>query len=65
MSDTQTKELAKSYEPASIEAKWYPYWEEHGYFAAGKDIGKPSSPSSFLRRTLPVFFIWAMPSTRR
>lgn len=42
MSDTQTKELAKSYEPASIEAKWYPYWEEHGYFAAGKDIGKPS-----------------------
>ena len=42
MSDTQTKELAKSYEPASIEAKWYPYWEEHGYFAAGKDLGKPS-----------------------
>ena len=36
MSDTQTKELAKSYEPASIEAKWYPYWEERGYFAAGK-----------------------------
>lgn len=35
MSETQNKELAKSYDPASIEAKWYPFWEKQGYFKAG------------------------------
>lgn len=35
-------ELAKSYEPASIEAKWYPIWEKRGYFKAGADKNKPS-----------------------
>jgi valyl-tRNA synthetase len=25
-------QLAKSYEPAAVEAKWYPLWEERGYF---------------------------------
>ncbi len=39
---SENKELAKSYEPASIEAKWYPFWEQHGYFAAGKDRNKPA-----------------------
>ena len=28
-------ELAKSFEPASIEAHWYPEWEKRGYFRAG------------------------------
>ncbi len=27
--------LAKSFEPAAIEALWYPIWESCGYFAAG------------------------------
>jgi valyl-tRNA synthetase len=30
-------ELAKSFEPADIERRWYPQWEENGYFKAGLD----------------------------
>ncbi|MDQ5918525.1 MAG: valyl-tRNA synthetase, partial [Pseudomonadota bacterium] len=30
-------ELAKSFEPAEIERRWYPQWEENGYFDAGLD----------------------------
>ncbi|MBU0752024.1 MAG: valine--tRNA ligase [Gammaproteobacteria bacterium] len=33
-------ELAKSFEPAAIERRWYPEWEAHGYFAAGLDTTK-------------------------
>jgi len=33
-------ELAKSFEPARIEARWYPQWEARGYFAAGFDPSK-------------------------
>jgi len=36
-------ELAKSFEPAEIERRWYPAWEARGYFAAGLDAGKVSS----------------------
>ncbi|MEO8039488.1 MAG: class I tRNA ligase family protein, partial [Betaproteobacteria bacterium] len=35
-------ELAKSFEPAEIERRWYPIWEARGYFAAGTTIGKPA-----------------------
>ncbi|MEB2335942.1 MAG: class I tRNA ligase family protein, partial [Burkholderiales bacterium] len=31
--------LAKSFEPADIEARWYPIWESRGYFAAGNAPG--------------------------
>ena len=27
-------ELAKSFEPHTIEAKWYPLWESRGYFSS-------------------------------
>ncbi|KAA3651029.1 MAG: valine--tRNA ligase [Proteobacteria bacterium] len=30
-------ELAKSFEPADIERRWYPDWESRGYFDAGLD----------------------------
>jgi valyl-tRNA synthetase len=30
-------ELAKSFEPADIEQRWYPIWENGGHFAAGLD----------------------------
>jgi valyl-tRNA synthetase len=30
-------ELAKGFEPAAIEARWYPAWERAGYFRAGLD----------------------------
>ncbi len=32
--------LAKSFEPAEIERRWYPLWETGGYFAAGCDAAK-------------------------
>ncbi len=35
-------ELAKSFEPAAIEARWAPVWESRGYFNAGSDPSKPS-----------------------
>ncbi len=34
-------ELAKSFEPADIERRWYPLWESRGYFAAGTTPGQP------------------------
>ncbi len=33
-------ELAKAFEPADIERRWYPEWESKNYFAAGVDAGK-------------------------
>ncbi|MGE5470696.1 MAG: valine--tRNA ligase [Bacteroidota bacterium] len=33
-------ELAKAFEPADIERRWYPEWEAQNYFAAGVDAGK-------------------------
>ncbi|WP_142809028.1 valine--tRNA ligase [Tepidiphilus olei] len=32
--------LDKSFEPKAIESRWYPWWEEHGYFRAGFDPGR-------------------------
>ncbi len=34
--------LAKSFEPAAIEARWSQQWEARGYFAAGLDPDKPA-----------------------
>ncbi len=34
--------LAKSFEPAAIERRWYPLWESRGCFKAGADPSKPS-----------------------
>ena len=28
------------YDPTSIERRWYPYWENHGFFRAERDSGK-------------------------
>lgn len=32
---TQKNELAKSFDPKSLEGKWYAFWESKGYYAAG------------------------------
>ena len=40
--EAPSAELAKSFDPAAIEAHWAPIWEERGYFAAGTDPAKPS-----------------------
>lgn len=37
-----TEELAKSFEPAQIENRWYETWEKRGYFAGKLDPTKPS-----------------------
>jgi valyl-tRNA synthetase len=34
-------EIPKQYEPAAAEAKWFPYWESHGYFNADPNPAKP------------------------
>ncbi|MBS1188371.1 MAG: valine--tRNA ligase [Rhodocyclaceae bacterium] len=36
-------ELAKAFEPADIERRWYPEWENRGYFAAGLDKSNPDA----------------------
>ncbi len=36
-------ELAKSFEPADIERRWYPDWEAKGYFDAGLDTANPNA----------------------
>ncbi len=41
-STDEQPELAKSFDPAAIEARWAPIWESRGYFTAGTDPGKPS-----------------------
>ncbi|MBI4191243.1 MAG: valine--tRNA ligase, partial [Betaproteobacteria bacterium] len=35
-------ELAKSFEPHAIEDRWYPEWEQRGYFAHSGDATKPA-----------------------
>src|SRR5512143_3055959 len=35
-------ELAKSFEPHAIEAKWYPVWESRGYFRPSYASGAPA-----------------------
>ena len=35
-------ELAKSFEPAAIEARWAPLWEQAGAYAPTLDPAKPS-----------------------
>lgn len=37
--DTNEQDLPKSFEPAQIEAYWYPRWEQSGHFQAGKHVG--------------------------
>jgi valyl-tRNA synthetase len=41
-SSAASAELAKAFEPAAIERRWYPVWESRGYFNAGLDAAKPS-----------------------
>ena len=32
--------LAKSFDPKNIERRWYQFWEERGYYAAGTEADK-------------------------
>ena len=35
-------ELDKSFEPAAIEAKWYPFWESRGLFKPSMKTDAPA-----------------------
>ncbi len=35
------KEIAKTYDPSTVEDKWYTYWMEHGYFKSVPDEREP------------------------
>jgi len=35
------RELAKTFDPAAIEAKWYPHWEESGQFRPSRPDAQP------------------------
>ncbi|HTJ97564.1 MAG TPA: valine--tRNA ligase [Rhodocyclaceae bacterium] len=41
-------ELAKSFEPADIERRWYPLWESSGHFKAGLDTNNKNAFSILL-----------------
>jgi valyl-tRNA synthetase len=36
-----TPELAKAYEPKDVESRWYPFWEQSGFFTADPASSKP------------------------
>ena len=58
MSDT---ELDKSYDPHTVEQKWYEIWNEKGFFKASEMTGPSPTASSFRPRMLPARCTWAMP----
>ena len=35
-------EIAKSFDPTTIEQRWYPFWESSGFFKAGARAGDPA-----------------------
>jgi len=37
-----TREIPDRYDPSAVEARWYPRWEEQGYFRA--DPAAPGKP---------------------
>ena len=41
-SSSSAMALAKSFEPAAIEARWYSTWEKNGYFRAGLEESNPN-----------------------
>jgi valyl-tRNA synthetase len=41
---TPNQELDKSFDPKTIEAKWYAFWESKGYYAAGFNQPTESNP---------------------
>ncbi|MDI1298368.1 valine--tRNA ligase [Methylotenera sp.] len=41
---TPNQELAKSFDPKTIESKWYEFWESKGYYAAGFNKPTESNP---------------------
>ena len=51
-------DLSKSFEPAEIEARWYPEWERRGYFAGGQhvQVAAPGTPNAAQAPTYAIQF---------
>ena len=47
----QRGEMAKAYEPAQVERRWYDWWEAQGYFTPRARPDSKPSPSSCRRPT--------------
>ncbi|WP_019938836.1 valine--tRNA ligase [Bordetella sp. FB-8] len=43
----ESPELAKSFEPAQIESRWYDLWEKRGYFQAGRHVETGAGDNSY------------------
>ncbi|HEX7750174.1 MAG TPA: valine--tRNA ligase [Bordetella sp.] len=43
----ESAELAKSFEPAQIESRWYDLWEKRGYFQAGRHVETGSGEKTY------------------
>ena len=57
-------ELAKSFEPATIESFWRTEWEQRGYFTATTDESNLPSVFSCHRQTSLALCTWAMRLTK-
>ena len=44
---TEGPELAKSFEPAEIESRWYDLWDKRGYFQAGRHVETGTGDKSY------------------
>ena len=58
---TEEHNIPKVYDPASVEKKWYEFWEKNRYFHAEPEPGK--KPFSIVippPKTLPASCTWAM-----
>jgi valyl-tRNA synthetase len=43
--NNSNQELAKTFDPKTIETKWYTFWESKGYYAAGFNKSSESNPT--------------------
>jgi valyl-tRNA synthetase len=53
MSQAPAPELAKSFEPAAIEARWAPEWNARGYYKAGAHVASANNSKSFVIQLPP------------
>lgn len=58
-----SKELAKTYDPSSMEGRLYEKWEKNGYFHAKVDRSKKPFTIVMPPPNITGSFIWDMPLT--
>ena len=58
MCEQQEHNIPKVYDPASVEKKWYKYWEDNGYFHAEVEEGKDAFSIVIPPPNITVNYIW-------